>query len=41
MPSSAYAASLDMAGARLLVVARTSAGALDYWLAQLGLEDDA
>ena len=41
MPSSAYAASLDMAGARLLVVARTSAGGLDYWLAQLGLEDDA
>ena len=36
-----YAATLDVARARLLVAARTPAGSLDYWLANLGLEGNA
>ena len=40
-PAGAYAATLDVARARLLVAARTSGGGVDYWLAQLALEDDA
>jgi hypothetical protein len=40
-PAGAYAATLDAASGRLLVAARSSAGGVDYWLAQLGLEDDA
>jgi len=40
-PAMAYAASLDVAHARVLLAARTSAGGTDFWLAQLGVEDDA
>jgi hypothetical protein len=40
-PSGAYAASLDIAHARLLVAARTSSDSIEYWLANLGLEGDA
>ena len=40
-PPGQYAATLDVARARLLVAARTPAGSLDYWLASLGVEDDA
>jgi hypothetical protein len=40
-PAGAYAASLDVARARVLIATRSSSGGIDYWLAQLGLEDDA
>jgi hypothetical protein len=33
-----YAAEWDVARARLLVVSQSSSGAIDYWLARLGLE---
>jgi hypothetical protein len=40
-PGGAFAATLDVPRARVLIATRSSAGGIDYWLAQLGLEDDA
>jgi dipeptidyl aminopeptidase/acylaminoacyl peptidase len=39
-PTRGYAAAWDMAHARLLIANSTSSGAVDYWVALLGLEDN-